>query len=399
MEAYWHPAGASSGEPRGWSLHNPLRAMPRRSSPSPTWMLPATARCRDAARMVKMVQTTPRARKNGSSRNAAGATQTDSKNSVKGKRAGTPSPSARSTEDMQNGAALAAGVGGGTSTKVIESVSLMQAACAALRARGATLGFVPTMGALHEGHLALMREARRHADVVVASIFVNPTQFGPNEDFEAYPRDRRGDLVKCQSAGADLLFIPSAGDMYPEGFQTSVHLGPITQGQCGRYRPGHFQGVATVVLKLLNIVSPHVAVFGEKDWQQLQVIRRLVKDLNLPVEIVGLPTLREPDGLAMSSRNKMLTARDREQAAVLSRAIAKVQGAYEQGVADPAALCRVAMDEIKSSRGVKIQYVEVVDASLLQPLRVVDRPARVLLAAYLGAVRLIDNGPVGPQVG
>jgi pantoate--beta-alanine ligase len=267
----------------------------------------------------------------------------------------------------------------------------MQAACLALRQKGATLGFVPTMGALHEGHLALLEEARRRSDVLVASIFVNPTQFGPNEDFEAYPRDRRGDLVKCQGAGVELLFMPSAADMYPDSFQTHVALGPITQGQCGRYRPGHFPGVATVVLKLLNVVQPQVVVFGDKDWQQLQVVRRMARDLNLAVEVVGHPTVREPDGLAMSSRNKMLTARDREQSTALYRALTRAQELCAKGQVDAPALCRTIMEVVKTARGVKLQYVEVVDAASLQPLRTVDRPARAMVAAHLGRVRLIDN--------
>ncbi len=280
--------------------------------------------------------------------------------------------------------------------KVVESVGLMQAACQALRARGVTVGYVPTMGALHEGHLKLMEEARALADVVVVSIFVNPTQFGPAEDFENYPRDRQGDLMKCQSVGVDLVFLPSAADMYPEGFQTSVLPGAVSTGACGRYRPGHFAGVDTVVLKLLNIVGPHVAVFGEKDWQQLAAVRRMARDFHLPVEVVGMPTARETDGLALSSRNRRLTPRDREQAPVLYRAIERARALYKTGVDDVGALCRAVMEEIKTARGVKLQYVEIVDAESIQPLRSVDRPARVLVAAHLGNVRLIDNGPIGP---
>jgi pantoate--beta-alanine ligase len=280
--------------------------------------------------------------------------------------------------------------------KVLESVGLMQAACQALRTRQVTVGFVPTMGALHEGHLMLMEEARKLADVVVASIFVNPTQFGPAEDFDAYPRDRDGDVLKCKSAGVDLIFLPRAADMYPEGFQTSVKPGAASDGACGRYRPGHFAGVDTVVIKLFNIVDPHVALMGEKDWQQLAVVKRMVRDFNMAVEVVGVPTMRETDGLALSSRNRRLTARDREQAPVLYRAIQKAQQLYKQGVDDVGALCRAVMEEVKTARGVKLQYVEIVDADGIQPLRHVDRPARILLAAHLGNVRLIDNGPIGP---
>jgi len=285
---------------------------------------------------------------------------------------------------------------GKSAPRVIESVALMQASCLALRQRGVTVGLVPTMGALHQGHLALVAEAQKHCDVVVVSIFVNPTQFGPTEDFDRYPRDARGDVMKCQGAGVDLIFMPSGGDMYPEGFQTTVTLGPMTQGACGRYRPGHFQGVATVVNKLLNIVQPHVAVFGEKDWQQLQVIRRMVRDLNMPIDVVGLPTLRETDGLAMSSRNRNLSARDREQATALTTAIQAAQAAYKAGNQDVGVLATKAIEALKTFRGVKLQYVEIVDATSLEPLRYVDRPARILMAAHLGKVRLIDNGAVGP---
>ncbi|MEW5853090.1 MAG: pantoate--beta-alanine ligase [Myxococcota bacterium] len=303
-----------------------------------------------------------------------------------------------SAQEVKKGEALVQGVPGGKAPKVIESVALMQAASLALRQRGATVAVVPTMGALHQGHLSLVEEARKRADVVVLTIFVNPTQFGPGEDYEVYPRDKRGDLMKCQAAGVDVVFMPDAHEMYPEGFQTQVSLGAITQGACGRYRPGHFSGVATVVLKLFHVVQPQVAIFGEKDWQQLQVIRRMVRDLNHPVEVVGGPIIREPDGLAMSSRNLNLTPRDREQASVLSRAIARAQEVYAQGVYDVAVINRAVIDEIKTARGVKLQYVEIVDASSLTPLRDVDRPARVLIAAHLGNVRLIDNGPLGPEM-
>lgn len=289
---------------------------------------------------------------------------------------------------------LKAGKGG---PKVIESVGLMQAACQALRQRGVTIGFVPTMGALHEGHLKLMEHARQLADVVVVSIFVNPTQFAPTEDFDNYPRDRDGDLMKCRGAGVDLVFMPKAAAMYPDGFQTSVMPGVAAQGACGRFRPGHFAGVDTVVIKLFNIVGPQIAVMGEKDWQQLAVVRRMVKDFNMPVDVVGSPTIREADGLAMSSRNRRLTPRDREQAPVIQRAIVKAQQLYKTGVKDVATLCRGVMEEIKTARGVKPQYVEIVDAEFMTPLRDVDRPARILIAAHLGTVRLIDNGPLGPS--
>ncbi|MBI5498576.1 MAG: pantoate--beta-alanine ligase [Deltaproteobacteria bacterium] len=300
-----------------------------------------------------------------------------------------------SAVDVRKGEELSRKLPGSGPPKVLESVPLTQAACLALRQRGVSVGFVPTMGALHEGHITLIQQARRLADVVVVSIFVNPTQFGPAEDFDNYPRDRDGDLMKCRSAGADLVFMPTAAAMYPDGFQTSVTPGPVAAGACGRYRPGHFGGVATIVLKLFQVCQPHIAVFGEKDWQQLAVVRRLVRDFNFPVEVVGVPTAREPDGLALSSRNRRLSPRDREQAPVLARAITRAQQAYAQGVVDAGALCRTVMDEVKTARGVKLQYVEIVDAESIQPLRSVDRPARVLVAAHLGNVRLIDNGALG----
>lgn len=285
--------------------------------------------------------------------------------------------------------------GGKHRMQILESAPLMQAAAMALRQRNVTVGLVPTMGALHRGHLALMEQARAQCDVVVASIFVNPAQFGPQEDLESYPRDREGDTVKCRQAGVDVLFMPSAADMYPAGFQTTVRLGAITQGACGRFRTEHFAGVSTVVCKLFNLVAPHMAYFGEKDYQQLAVVRRMVKDLDMPVEVVGTPTLREPDGLALSSRNLHLSPRDREQAPVLYRALLNAQQAWKEGTKDAAGLCKLIVEDIRAARGVKLQYVEVVDADI-QPVRFVDRPCRILMAAHLGKVRLIDNVPVGP---
>src|SRR5262245_40532401 len=207
---------------------------------------------------------------------------------------------------------------------VIRAAQEMQKQAEAWRTEGKTVGFVPTMGFLHEGHVSLIRLAKTLADRVAVSLFVNPTQFGPAEDFGAYPRDEEGDLKKISEEKADAAFVPPAGEMYPEGFQTAVHLKEITRGLCGDLRPGHFDGVATVVLKLFHLVQPHVAVFGEKDYQQLAVIRRMVKDLNLPIKIVGGATVRSPEGLALSSRNAYLKDEEARRALKLSQAIRTV---------------------------------------------------------------------------
>jgi pantoate--beta-alanine ligase len=215
--------------------------------------------------------------------------------------------------------------------QIIRSISEMQKQAEAWRSQGLKIGFVPTMGFLHEGHLSLVRLARSKTDRSVVSIFVNPTQFGPKEDLSRYPRDEAGDLQKLKSEKVDAVFLPAAPEMYPEGFQTTLHLGPVTQGLCGKSRPGHFDGVATVVLKLFQLVKPHAAFFGEKDYQQLAVIRQMTKDLNLDLEIVGAPTTRSELGLALSSRNSYLSARELRQALSLSQAIQKVQDLFRKG--------------------------------------------------------------------
>jgi len=281
--------------------------------------------------------------------------------------------------------------------QTIDSPALMQAAAMALRRSSATIGFVPTMGALHDGHLTLMREARRRCDVLVVSIFVNPLQFNNAHDLRHYPRDLEGDRLRCESVGVDVLFAPIADRMYPAGFDTNVHIEQLTRGLCGAYRPGHFDGMATVVLKLFNLVRPHFAVFGEKDFQQLQVVRRMVRDLSLPVEVLGLPVLREIDGLAMSSRNRRLTAEQRAQATALVAAIETAQAAAERGERLSRTLIAVARAELAKRPLVKPEYVEVVDPDSLEPLAVIDDSARILIAAHLGDVRLIDNGPVYPR--
>ena len=280
--------------------------------------------------------------------------------------------------------------------RVLRTVSETAAWADALRREGRRLALVPTMGFLHEGHVSLMREGRRRADVVAASIFVNPTQFGPTEDLSRYPRDLEGDLARCASAGVEAVFAPVPEEVYPPGFQTHVAVGQVSQGLCGARRPGHFQGVATVVTKLLCLFKPHLALFGEKDYQQLQVIRALERDLNLGVEIVGMPTVREPDGLALSSRNAYLSPEERRRALALSRGLTAAQALCRGGTRDAASLVAAVRRELVEA-GLREDYVELVDATALTPLTGVasGQTARLLVAAFAGNTRLIDNQPIG----
>ena len=260
----------------------------------------------------------------------------------------------------------------------------------AARGKGEKIALVPTMGALHRGHLSLLAEARRRAQRVVLSIFVNPMQFGPQEDLAKYPRDLAGDLAKAASVGCDLAFVPEAASMYGPGFQTAIDVREVSQGLCGARRPGHFVGVATVVCKLFNVVRPHLAFFGEKDFQQLAVIRRMVTDLNMPVEIVGLPTVREPDGLALSSRNAYLSPSDRQRATALYAGLSAAKALAEKGERRASVLLEVATTEI-AGRVDRIDYLEIRVADDLKPLAAIDRPAVMLVAAFVGGNRLIDN--------
>ena len=260
-------------------------------------------------------------------------------------------------------------------------------------AGGGRIALVPTMGALHAGHIALIAEARRHAEHVVASIFVNPLQFGANEDLDAYPRREASDARLLEEAGCELLWAPGVEAMYPEGFATTIHVAGISEGLCGAARPGHFDGVATVVAKLLGQVRPDVALFGEKDYQQLAVIRRLVEDLDLDVEIVGVPTQRDADGLALSSRNAYLSDDERRAARALPRALGEAAHAIIEGASIAEALDR-ARDKLAAAGFSPIDYVELRDAASLEPIDRLDRPARLLAAAFLGRTRLIDNLPV-----
>jgi len=262
---------------------------------------------------------------------------------------------------------------------------------AARDAATGTVGLVPTMGFLHEGHLSLVRKARADCDTVTVSIFVNPTQFGSGEDLDRYPRDEERDLALLRDEGADLVFMPSPEEVYPPGFDDWVEVrGPIAERLEGEHRPGHFRGVTTVVARLFRIVRPDRAYFGEKDAQQLRVIRRMTRDLGLPVDVVGLPIVREPDGLAMSSRNAYLSLEDRARALALSRSLAAAEQSVNEGERD-ASRIRAAARRTLDAAGVGVDYVSVADEETLAELETIDRPALLLLAARVGATRLIDN--------
>jgi pantoate--beta-alanine ligase len=255
------------------------------------------------------------------------------------------------------------------------------------RARGLRIGFVPTMGFLHRGHVSLMQQLRPRCDRLVVSIYVNPLQFGPNEDLDRYPRDPEGDSAKCREAGVDALFMPA--DIYPSGFATSVHVHGLTDGLCGAKRPGHFEGVVTVCARLFGLTRCHEAIFGEKDWQQLQVVRRMATDLALPVLVSSGELVRDEDGLALSSRNKYLSHEDRARALTLSRALRAMEFAARHGERDVRTLVARGTSLLDVDR---LDYLEVCDAESLAPLDLLgDRPARALVAAYVGKTRLIDN--------
>jgi pantoate--beta-alanine ligase len=277
------------------------------------------------------------------------------------------------------------------------SPEAVRRACDEARRGGARVGLVPTMGALHRGHQALITEARRRADFVVFSIFVNPTQFGPNEDFARYPRDLEDDVLKGEEASADGVFAPDVSDMYPPGDETRVRVGATAAGLCGPHRPGHFEGVATVVAKLFAIIGPCVAVFGRKDYQQLKVIERMKRDLFLPVEVIGMPTVREPDGLALSSRNRYLSPSDREKARRIPLALSASARAFAAGERSAGELTRITREiiaEVTSS----IDYVDVADPDTVRVMGAEERAgerALLALAARIGGARLIDNVVLG----
>ncbi len=274
---------------------------------------------------------------------------------------------------------------------VVRTVADLRRTVADFRKSGRTIGLVPTMGALHEGHVSLVQGALDRGDVPVTSIFVNPTQFGPKEDFSAYPRDEDGDFNKLREAGCRIVFAPSKDEMYPGEQLTTVTVAGITDGLCGPLRPGHFQGVATVVSKLMLMAMPDRAYFGEKDYQQLQVIKRMVRDLAMPFEIVGMPTVREKDGLAMSSRNRYLSADERTKALGMYKQLVKVADTVRDGKNSCTKAAAEASQALRDGGFDIVEYFTVVDAESLKPLEHVAGPARVIAAARLGRTRLIDN--------
>ncbi|MBI5739203.1 MAG: pantoate--beta-alanine ligase [Nitrospirae bacterium] len=276
--------------------------------------------------------------------------------------------------------------------QTIRAIKEMQALSTRLRSEGKSIGFVPTMGALHEGHLSLLRRSKDENVFTAVSIFVNPTQFGPQEDFNKYPRDLDGDLDKLSPLKVDAVFFPDAGEMYPEGFSTSIQIGHIGEILCGASRPGHFNGVATVVSKLFNIVMPHRAYFGQKDFQQTAVIRKLVRELNFDIDVNVCPTVRETDGLAMSSRNAYLTKEQRKAAAILFRSLMLGKDLVVSGrISDARRVKSGMMGLIEGEPLVGVEYVEVVDAENLAEIREIKTPAAICLAVRIGDTRLIDN--------
>jgi pantoate--beta-alanine ligase len=275
--------------------------------------------------------------------------------------------------------------------KIITTIPDMQSHAESLRNEGKRIGFVPTMGFLHEGHLSLMRKARGENDTVVVSIFVNPTQFGPGEDLDRYPRDSEGDRKKCESVGVDMLFMPGVKEMYPEKPSAYVTVPGISDILEGAIRPGHFQGVATVVAKLFNIVKPHKAYFGQKDFQQCVVVKRMAAGLNMRVEVAVLPTVREADGLAMSSRNSYLSAEERRSATVLYRALKAGEDLVKSGVREPEKVRQKMRAVLSQEKGVEIDYTEIADPESLAPRELMSGRMVLLVAARLGSTRLIDN--------
>jgi pantoate--beta-alanine ligase len=275
--------------------------------------------------------------------------------------------------------------------EIISTMREMSRISDELRSSGKTIVLVPTMGYFHEGHLSLMREGRRRGDVLVVSLFVNPTQFGEGEDYQIYPRDFSRDKALVEGIGVDILFVPTVEQMYPEGYQTFVETERVTKPMEGQFRPNHFRGVTTVVAKLFNIVKPHIAIFGEKDFQQLGVIRRMVEDLNMGVEIIGMPIVRERDGLAMSSRNQYLTSDQREAALSLNRSLQEASQLFRSGERNSGRIIDAVERVIGPERDVTIEYVEIRDAKTLEEIEMIEGQAVIALAIKVGKVRLIDN--------
>lgn len=279
---------------------------------------------------------------------------------------------------------------------VASTIAEVRSATEQARRAGKRVGFVPTMGALHAGHVALIRASRAETHFTVVSIFVNPTQFGPNEDFSRYPRTFDADRALCGAVGTDVIFAPAREEMYPPDSRTFVEVTGLQDVLCGRSRPGHFRGVATVVAKLFNIVQPHLAFFGQKDAQQVAIIRRMVADLNLPVVIRTLPTVREPDGLAMSSRNRYLDPTQRLNATCLIRALRQAEAMVTGGERSAPAIQRAMIETITAAPGALLDYAEIRDAETLEPIAILDRRALAALAVYFGTTRLIDNTVLSP---
>jgi len=282
--------------------------------------------------------------------------------------------------------------------RIIESIAEMQQAAEGWRCDGKRIGLVPTMGYLHEGHLELMRSLRPQCDVLVISIFVNPAQFAPNEDFERYPRDLERDIRLASAVGVDIGFMPQVAEIYPEGYQTYVTVTEVAAPLCGRSRPIFFRGVATVVAKLFHMVKPHVAVFGEKDFQQLVTVRRMVQDLNMEIEIIGHPTVREADGLAMSSRNAYLTPEQRPKAVRLNQSLRRAQALVQGGELAGEVILNKVREVLDEDNDVRIDYAELCDPATLQPVTRVEGPTLLALAVHVGVARLIDNAILKPTV-
>ena len=275
--------------------------------------------------------------------------------------------------------------------KIIKSIKQMQRFAKLAKKQGKTIGFVPTMGYLHKGHLSLARQAKKDTDIVVMSIFVNPTQFGQKEDLKKYPRDFKRDSRLAKLTGVDIIFYPSAKDMYPENYQTCVEVIELSKYLCGRFRPWHFKGVATVVTKLFNIVKPDIAYFGQKDAQQAIIIERMVEDLNMDLKIKVMPIVREPDGLAMSSRNAYLRPSERKHALVLKKALQKAVLMIESDEKDPKKIISSMQNVINSAPSSKIDYISIVDAAILKDIKTIKDNCLIALAVKIGNVRLIDN--------
>ncbi len=267
----------------------------------------------------------------------------------------------------------------------------MQRLANELRKAGKSISLVPTMGALHKGHMSLIAEGRKRGDVLVVSIFVNPTQFGPNEDLNRYPKDVEGDLYKISGLGVDVAFIPTLEEIYPDGFQTFVEVQELQKPLCGQFRPGHFRGVATVVLKLFNIVKPHIALFGEKDYQQLKLIDRMVRDLNIETEIVGVPIVRDSNGLALSSRNQYLSAEEKKSAYAVSKALGVIKSRFHEGLRDTESMVQLGKGILEDVGISSIDYLEICDPETLRGKEVADSGDLVAVAVRLNGTRLIDN--------